>query len=125
MTLFGLGRRYRDTGNRYNARMFRLTREVRFAVNSVPDEQLADKPANSYAGYPSLTGLGHYFCLDVTVAGALDPASSYLLNIKAIDQRVRESAVPLVTRAVRETRFGGGGRVALELFDVLRGGWNG
>ena len=105
--------------------MFRLTREVRFAVNAAPDDQLAHKPTNSYAGYPSLTGLGHYFRFDVTVAGAIDPSSSYLLNIKQIDQRVRESAVPLVTRAVRENRFGGGGRVAAELFDLLRPGWPG
>jgi len=30
--------------------MFRLTREVRFTINAVSDEQLAQKPSNSYGG---------------------------------------------------------------------------
>ena len=80
--------------------MFRLTREVRFAVNSQRDAQLAGKPSNSYAGFPSLTGLGHYFALRVSVTGPLDPASQYLINIKKIDAIVREHGVPLVQAAV-------------------------
>ena len=70
--------------------MFRLTREVRFAINDLPDDQLAHPPNNSYAGYPSLTGFGRYFRLEVTLQGELDPRTSYLRNIKRIDQRVRE-----------------------------------
>ena len=69
--------------------MFRLTREVRFAVNPVPDAQLAGKPANSYAGYPSLTGFGVFLACRVTLTGGLDPASNYLVNIKEVDEVVR------------------------------------
>ena len=81
--------------------MFLLTREVRFAVNPQGVDQLSDKPANSYAGFPSLTGLGHYFTLRVGVTGPLDPSSEYLVNIKKLDALVREHGIPLVERAVR------------------------
>ena len=49
--------------------MFRLTREVRFAVNAIDDSPLERSVTNAYAGYPSLHGLGHYFALSATVAG--------------------------------------------------------
>jgi 6-pyruvoyltetrahydropterin/6-carboxytetrahydropterin synthase len=107
---------------RYNARMFRLTREVRFAINPTPDddEQLARSPSNSYGGYPSLTGIGHYFAARVTLAGDVDPGSQYLINIKRIDQAVRD-ALPAVERAVR----GGTTPAALLtlLFELLRPRW--
>jgi hypothetical protein len=64
--------------------MFRLTREVRFAVNHAADGQERAAPSNSYGGYPSLGGLGYYFTLRATIGGELDPRSSYLANIKEI-----------------------------------------
>jgi 6-pyruvoyltetrahydropterin/6-carboxytetrahydropterin synthase len=72
--------------------MFRLTREVRFALNPQRDDQLAQpSPSNSYGGYPTLTGLGLYLVARVTVAAnQLDPESQYLLNIKSIDEVVRD-----------------------------------
>ena len=81
--------------------MFRLTREVRFAINAADDEQLAVKPTNSYAGFPSLRGIGHYLALRVTVCGALDRSSQYLINIKQIDAMVRERAIPLIGQRLR------------------------
>jgi 6-pyruvoyl tetrahydropterin synthase/QueD family protein len=91
--------------------MFRLTREVRFAINPAPDEQLAQKPTNSYGGYPSLRGFGAYLTLQITLAGKLDASSNYLLNIKQIDAVVRRDAIPFLTTAARgamsaERRFG-------------------
>ncbi|MDB5354460.1 MAG: 6-pyruvoyl tetrahydropterin synthase [Phycisphaerales bacterium] len=88
--------------------MFRLTREVRFAINPAPDEQLAQKPTNSYGGYPSLRGFGSYLTLQITVAGEPDSSSNYLLNIKQIDAAVRSNAIPFLTDAVRgnKRRFG-------------------
>ena len=103
--------------------MFRLTREVRFAINSTPDEQRQGKPANSYAGYPSLTGLGHYFVIQMTIAGDLDPRSSYLQNIKLIDGLVRDRGIPIVEQSIRENRFGGGGNLLAELFRTFRNPW--
>ena len=82
--------------------MFRLTREVRFAVNSVPDQQLSASATNSFAGYPSLTGFGQYLTLSVTLRGELQPESSYLRNIKDVDNTVRRIAIPIVARKVHE-----------------------
>jgi 6-pyruvoyltetrahydropterin/6-carboxytetrahydropterin synthase len=103
--------------------MFRLTREVRFAINAAPDDQLAGRPTNSYAGFPSLTGLGHFFTLQVTLLGGLDAQSQYVRNIKEIDDAVRRLVVSHVSRHVQAGTFGGGGRVMAELFDLLAGAW--
>jgi 6-pyruvoyltetrahydropterin/6-carboxytetrahydropterin synthase len=78
--------------------MFRLTREVRFAINprtsSHHEPPLRTSITNSYAGYPSLTGLGYFLAARVTLAGELDPNSQYLENIKAVDEAVRTSVIP-------------------------------
>ena len=101
----------------YNEGMFRLTREVRFAINELPDDQIGSRPTNSYAGYPSLTGLGYFFSLQLTLAAEMDEGRSYLLNIKEIDQAVRTVGVPLVSRAIHRKEFGGGGKVVVRLFE--------
>src|SRR4051812_2396365 len=98
--------------------MFRLTRQVRFAINSAPDVQLESPPTNSFGGYPSLTGLGHFFALDVTVRGALQEATSYLINIKDIDAIVRREIVPLIRDAIHAGQFAGGGLLVGEMFNV-------
>jgi 6-pyruvoyltetrahydropterin/6-carboxytetrahydropterin synthase len=104
--------------------MFRLTREVRFAVNStVVPPAPGEPPTNAYAGFPSINGLAHYFALAVTVAGDLDPDSSYLLNIKDIDRQVRRLAIPVVADAVRDRPRAFGAATVVELFDVLRDAW--
>src|SRR5438046_3010691 len=81
--------------------MFSLSSEVRFAVNAVEDNQLASKAFNSYAGFPSLTGIGQYFALAVTVAGQLDRSSSYLLNIKDVDKAVRQRVIPYIADQIQ------------------------
>ena len=100
--------------------MFRLTREVRFAVNHAPDDQLASRPWNSFGGYPALTGAGRYFALHVTLAGELEPRTSYLLNIKRVDEAVRATVIPFVTELIRTDRFGGGAGAAVGALDLLR-----
>lgn len=106
--------------------MFRLSREVRFAINSVADDAraAAKSPANAYAGFPSINGLAHYFTLAVTVAGDLDRDSSYLLNIKDIDQQVRRLAIPLISDVVRTRPRVFGHGTLVELFGVLREAWS-
>jgi 6-pyruvoyltetrahydropterin/6-carboxytetrahydropterin synthase len=105
------------------ALMFRLTREVRFAVNRDPDQQLRNPPTNSFGGYPSLTGLGHFFALRVTVAGPLHAQSGYLQNIKAIDHAVRKLAIPLVEERIRGGSFGSGALLLRDLFALLCDAW--
>jgi 6-pyruvoyltetrahydropterin/6-carboxytetrahydropterin synthase len=82
--------------------MFRLTREVRFAINDLPDDQLTSSPSNSFGGYPSLRGFGQHLTLLVTLEGELDPRSCYLRNIKEVDQIVRTNAIALIARSRRE-----------------------
>ena len=106
----------------YNAlAMFQLTREIRFAVNRTAPTQV--KVTNGHGGYPSLVGLGHYFALQITLAGELEPASQYLLNIKRIDDVVRERAIARVIEAVQLQTPGA--ELLTTLFTQLRDGWSG
>src|SRR5687767_5359949 len=103
-------------------RMFRLTREVRFAINHTLDDQERHAPTNSYAGYPSLTGLGYHLTLRATLAGQLETHSSYLANIKDIDRALRESAIPRLADTIRKAPESFGARdfatFALEMKDA-------
>lgn len=99
--------------------MFRLTREVRFAINTGSDDKLAGKPTNSYAGFPSMRGIGHYLALRVSMSGALDPASQYLVNIKKIDAVVRERAIPVIRERMRTAEVVRPATLVLELFPYL------
>jgi 6-pyruvoyltetrahydropterin/6-carboxytetrahydropterin synthase len=105
--------------------MFRLSREVRFAVNPVEDEQLIRRPSNGFAGYPSLTGIGHYFCLEVTIVGEPSRESGCVQNIKAIDEKAREIAVPLASVFVRRCAGVGGGLLVGGIFERLKDAWPG
>ncbi|HEX8523642.1 MAG TPA: 6-carboxytetrahydropterin synthase [Tepidisphaeraceae bacterium] len=100
--------------------MFRLTREVRFALNPDPDDQLNQKPANSFGGYPSLTGLGRYYTIRITLAGDLDPRTSYLLNIKAVDALVRQRVIPRM-----QNYSGSAEALVRELYSLLFNAWPG
>jgi 6-pyruvoyltetrahydropterin/6-carboxytetrahydropterin synthase len=102
--------------------MYRLTREVRFAVNLRPDDPPQTHPTNTYAGFPSLTGLGHFFALQVTFSGELDPATNFLQNIKMMDALVREKCIPLATQAIRQQRDNQGrpAQHLLAMFESLR-----
>src|SRR3954469_14499906 len=99
--------------------MFHLTRQVRFAINAAPDSQRSGAATNGYGGFPSLTGLGYFFALDVCINGELQSQTSYLLNIKDIDQAVRARVVPTVAGCIAAGQFTGGGIVAREVFDEL------
>lgn len=101
--------------------MFRLTRSVRFTINAASPPQQA--PTNSYGGYPSLNGAGQYFELSATVAGELNPDSSYLLNIKDIDAQVRARAIPLVEDVLRRHPDQLGPPLLQRLFDELQNAW--
>jgi 6-pyruvoyltetrahydropterin/6-carboxytetrahydropterin synthase len=103
--------------------MFRLTREVRFAVNHAADDQIGRAPSNSYGGFPSLTGLGYFLTLRATIAGEVDPESSYLANIKEIDGALRERAVPHITQTIRRSPRQFGAKNLAGLLAGLRDAW--
>lgn len=81
--------------------MWRLTREVRLAVDpDGPVPEPGQPVANGFGGFPSLRRLSAFVALDVTVEGPLDAASQYLLNIKDIDAAVRQWVWPVLRRHV-------------------------
>jgi 6-pyruvoyltetrahydropterin/6-carboxytetrahydropterin synthase len=101
--------------------MFQLTRETRFAVN--PGEKITGKPTNSYAGFPTLNGFGHYFALRLTLGGDLHPDTGYLRNIKEIDDVVRRHGIQIVADAIKNKT--GIFEVPLTLFNQLKSSWPG
>ena len=100
--------------------VFRLTREVRFAVNASRDES---RGSNGHAGVPPLVGFGHYFSMRLTLSGELDPDTAYLTNIKRIDASVRERAIPLVAEAVHASSPPAPARLVSTLHERLATGW--
>jgi 6-pyruvoyltetrahydropterin/6-carboxytetrahydropterin synthase len=53
---------------------------------------------NGFAAWPAMRGLGRYYELTVRCVGAADPVTGYFINIKHIDQAVRQCALPLLRR---------------------------
>lgn len=75
-----------------------LTRTVRFCVNP-PGARSSGAGSNGFAGRPPMAGLGRYYELDLTCEGPPDPATGYLVNIKAIDDAARRTLIPRITDA--------------------------
>ncbi len=103
--------------------MFRLTREVRFGINPEEAAPAARTPSNGFAGYPPLIGIGHYFTLEVTVVGDPSPETGCILNIKEIDQKVRELAIPTAVAFVRRGRLAGGAMLITCIYESLKDAW--
>ncbi len=100
--------------------MLKLCREVRFTI----DPLAAELPAviTGHSGNPC-NGTGYYFALQLTVAGNLDPQSQYLVNIRKIDQRVRDAAAPMLTEMIRTGTFTGC-RAVTAMAHRLASGWD-
>lgn len=75
--------------------MFRLTREVRFALTG----EAPSTPGNGHGGIPAIDRIAPWLTLRVTLAGELDGRSNYLRNIKDIDSAVRERAIPWLNQS--------------------------
>ncbi len=77
--------------------MVELKRTTRFAINPPGAHDLAG--ANTYAGAPSMVGLGRHYEVDVAVRQEPDPVTGYAVDIHAIDTAVRQLVVPRIARA--------------------------
>ncbi|MGB0768928.1 MAG: SDR family oxidoreductase, partial [Phycisphaeraceae bacterium] len=75
--------------------MLELSRTVRFCLSGDAAD-LATPRDNTFSAWPAMRGLGRYYELDVTCVGEADPQTGYFINIKEIDQAVREAALPLL-----------------------------
>lgn len=104
--------------------MFRLSREIRFAVDSSTAAQPAFDGRNGHAGKPAITGIGQcFYAFVATLAGKLDADTGYLINIRIIDKAVREKAIPLVCKAAgpqAQTAPKRAAGVLVEVFQRLR-----
>lgn len=78
----------------------RLTRTVRLMVGLDRDREPAREGENTFAGWPTVDGLGMFCELDITCRGLPDPVTGYLVNIAEIDAAVRTHALPLLERGV-------------------------
>lgn len=82
--------------------MLELRRTVRFCLSDGSSAGGAggDMPAlgtpvrNSYSAWPAVRGLGRYYELHVACRGEADPVTGYFLNIRKIDEAVREHVLP-------------------------------
>lgn len=79
--------------------MVLLTRRIRFAVNPSGSPP---RPGVGYIGKPALSGFGALYEFEVTIRGEPGGDTGYLADIKAIDERVRERAVPIIQLAASE-----------------------
>jgi 6-pyruvoyltetrahydropterin/6-carboxytetrahydropterin synthase len=78
-----------------------LTRTVRCSILPESGDDPAANPAlalNSFAGKPSMQGLGAHVEFTASVTGTPQP-SGYLLDIKAIDRAVRSTVLPITREA--------------------------
>ncbi|HSW01719.1 MAG TPA: 6-carboxytetrahydropterin synthase [Sedimentisphaerales bacterium] len=80
--------------------MVRLGRFVRFSINPFLDE---DSPGcNSYASKPAGEGLCVYLEMAAELVGPVRPETGLLVNVSDIDRVVRQCAVPVFARRIRE-----------------------
>jgi len=56
--------------------------------------------SNTYAAWPAMRGLGRFYQLHIRCRGEADPVTGYFMNIKEIDQAVRNAALPYLNELV-------------------------
>lgn len=84
--------------------MLELCRTVRFCLSdgtssggggaSADQVPLATPRDNTFSAWPAMRGLGRYYELQVCCRGEADPVTGYFLNIREIDEAVREHVLP-------------------------------
>ncbi len=80
--------------------MHKTARQVRFSVNPfLPQDS---EGANSFASRPAGEGLSVFFELTVELAGKVEQATGFVVNVVDIDKKVREFVVPIFSERVRE-----------------------
>ena len=102
--------------------MIELARTVRFCVNFDPrwDAQAHHQRHNTFAGWPSMHGLGAFYEIDVICLGQADPLTGYMMNISVIDRAARQHAIPVIQRAVRDRAISNPAEVLRETLRALQ-----
>lgn len=101
--------------------MHTLARQVRFSIN--PFLPADSEGFNSFASKPAGEGLSIFLELCVEVAGEVEPATGFVVNVAEIDKNVREFAAPIFAERIRED-FHRGRHVRLPVIAaLLRSAW--
>lgn len=80
--------------------MYKTARQVRFSINPfLPSDS---DGFNSFASRPAGEGLSLFFELLVEVAGDIEPATGFVVNVTDIDKTVRRFVVPLFAGRIRK-----------------------
>lgn len=85
--------------------MFRLTRQVRFALDPRRRPSAGQRAINAHGGHPPVIAAAPFLMLDVCLSGALDPDSAYVRNIQEIDRAVRDRCLPRLFAGAHERQL--------------------
>jgi len=101
--------------------MLLLTRTVRFCIGQpgAGSKESGGPRHNTFAAWPSMTGLGRYYEIDVQCAGSADPTTGYCLNIREIEEAVRRGAIPIIRDAIADDPAAEAWTLAAALFAAL------
>jgi 6-pyruvoyltetrahydropterin/6-carboxytetrahydropterin synthase len=80
--------------------MHKLVRRVRFSINPFLSEDI--RGYNSFASKPAGEGLAIFLEFSVEVAGPVDPATGFVINVSKIDRNVHEVAVPAFAERIKQ-----------------------
>jgi len=101
--------------------MHKAGRQVRFSINPfLPRDSLG---FNSFASRPAGEGLSIFFELYVEVAGEVEPATGFVVNVIDIDKGVGEYVVPIFAERIREDFRQGRHIGFFEIAELLRSAW--
>jgi 6-pyruvoyltetrahydropterin/6-carboxytetrahydropterin synthase len=81
--------------------MLELSRTVRFCLSPDPGDDALPRH-NTFAAWPPMRGLGRYYELTLFCQGEADPKTGYFINIKHIDNAVRDHLLPILREAITD-----------------------
>ncbi len=101
--------------------MHKLSRQVRFSIN--PFLSKDSNGSNAFVSQPTSEGLSIFFELTVTLAGEVEPATGFVVNVTDIDGNVRKYVVPVFVRQIRENFRQGKHIGFVEIIELLKSSW--
>ena len=101
--------------------MHKLARWVRFSINPFLSKQI--QGSNPFASKPAGEGLSLFLELSVELAGDVEPATGFIVNVTDIDQNVLQFVVPIFTERIKAD-FQKAKHIGLSsLAELLRSAW--
>lgn len=82
--------------------MITLCRTARFCINPGDNPDQPIRGTNGFGAKPPMRGLGRYYELSLILRGEPDTQTGYLINIKSVDEIIRQRLIPIIARQCRE-----------------------